>query len=128
MTKRIITKLISKGLFVCLLFLFESCSPSKIKIADEYYIYSPDEYHATSYLKCKLASENDPEIDSLCVVYWNDSTVIIGRGECGRDWWIISASDSTLKCCNNDTIKKHLPEYYIQRIIQKHQFHKLVLK
>ena len=58
--------------------LFASCSSTGIKLVDYYYIYSPDDYYDTYYLKCKLSSNQDPIVDSVQVVYWNDSTIIVG--------------------------------------------------
>lgn len=56
-----------------LCFALMACSSSKMNLVDEYYIYSPDEFHETYYLKCKLSGDRDHEIDSLHTVYWNDS-------------------------------------------------------
>lgn len=88
-----------------LCFALMACSSSKMNLVDEYYIYSPDEFHETYYLKCKLSGDRDHEIDSLHTVYWNDSAIILGRGEGKENWWLIQAASSNLKCCNNDIIK-----------------------
>ena len=39
--------------FVLLFFLI-SCSSTNIKLVDDYYIYSPDDYYATHYLKVSI--------------------------------------------------------------------------
>jgi len=87
-----------------LVFFLISCSPTSIKLIDDYYIYSPDDYYATHYLKCKLSSDHDPVIDSVRAVYWNDSTIIIRREGRTYNWWVIKSSGEKLKCCNNDSI------------------------
>ena len=42
-----------------LCFALMACSSSKMNLVDEYYIYSPDEFHETYYLKCKLSGDRD---------------------------------------------------------------------
>lgn len=68
-----------KYFYFILLFLLVSCSSTGIKLVDEYYIYPPDDYYDSYYLKCKLSSDNATVIDSVHIVYWNDSTIIIER-------------------------------------------------
>lgn len=92
-----------KYFYFILLSLLVSCSSTGIKLVDEYYIYPPDEYYDSYYLKCKLSSDNDPVIDSVNIVYWNDSTIIIER-KAKLDNWIINAFDNKLKYRNNDTV------------------------
>ena len=101
--------------FILLSFLV-SCSSTGIKLVDEYYIYPPDEYYNSYYLKCKLSSDNDPIIDSVHIVYWNDSTIIIER-KAKHDNWIINAFDNNLKCCNNDTVVGPVSTSYINQIM-----------
>ena len=60
-----------KCFYFILLSLLVSCSSTGIKLVDEYY-NPPDEYYNSYYLKCKLLSDNDPIIDSVHIVYWND--------------------------------------------------------
>ena len=97
---KIAKKIMIKYFYFILLSLLVSCSSTGIKLVDEYYIYPPDEYYNSYYLKCKLSSDNDPIIDSVHIVYWNDSTIIIER-KAKHDNWIINAFDNNLKCCNN---------------------------
>ena len=82
-----------KYFYFILLSLLVSCSSTGIKLVDEYYIYPPDEYYNSYYLKCKLSSDNDPIIDSVHIVYWNDSTIIIER-KAKHDNWIINAFEN----------------------------------
>ena len=101
-----------KYFYFILLSLLVSCSSTGIKLVDEYYIYPPDEYYNSYYLKCKLSSDNDPIIDSVHIVYWNDSTIIIER-KAKHDNWIINAFDNNLKCCNNDPVVGPVSASYI---------------
>ena len=39
-----------------LCFALMACSSSKMNLVDEYYIYSPDEFHETYYLNLKSAT------------------------------------------------------------------------
>lgn len=120
----------SKYIHFLLILCMMSCSSASVKLVDEYYICSPDDYYDTYYLKCKLSSDTDPEIDSLHIVYWNDSTIIVGRGEKKLSWWIIKASSYTLKCCNQDTVMGPFSEHYIQKYMVKNNkttYHKLFL-
>lgn len=118
----------SKYLYFLLLFILVSCSPSSVKLVDEYYIYSPDEYCDSYYLKCKLSSDADPVIDSVSVVYWNDSTIIIGRCEEKREWWVVKASGDKLKCCNNDIVNGRVSENLIMCYLAKAKFKRLVFE
>ena len=104
-----------------------SCSSTGIKLVDEYYIYPPDEYYNSYYLKCKLSSDNDPIIDSVHIVYWNDSTIIIER-KAKHDNWIINAFDNNLKCCNNDTVVGPVSTSYIKVFMENKKFKKLVFE
>ena len=109
-----------------LCFSLMACSSSKMNLVDEYYIYSPDEFHETYYLKCKLSGDTGHEIDSLHTIYWNDSAIILERGK--ETWWLIQAASSTLKCCNNDIIKGPFSKRSIQKYIQKGKYKKRVLQ
>lgn len=93
-----------------------------------YYIYSPDDYYTTYYLKCKLSSDQDPVIDSVHVVCWNDSTIIIGRGREKYNWWIIKASSEKLKCCNNDSVIGPVSEHFVKAYMRNAKFNRFVLK
>lgn len=109
-----------------LLFFFISCSSTNIKLVDYYYIYSPDDYYATHYLKCKLSSNHDPVIDSVRVVYWNDSTIIIGREGRKYNWWVIKASGEKLKCCNNDSVIGPVSEHFVKAYMANIKYSKLI--
>ena len=84
--------------------ILAGCSSTSVKLVDEYYLFSPDTYCETYYLKCKMSSENDPEIDSVKSIYWNDSIIIVERLNPQHSWWIIKASGKQPKCCNKDKI------------------------
>ena len=114
--------------FVSVLFL-AGCSSAGIRLVDEYCVYPPDEYSETYYLKCKLSGDSDPEIDSLRIVYWNDTLIMAGRGSGELSWWIIKASGRILKCCNRDTVKGPFTEEYVQSRVKngKGAYRKLVL-
>ena len=114
-------------LIVAIGFLLMACSPSKMKLVDEYCIYSPDDFHETYYLKCKLSGGTDHEIDSLHTIYWNGSSIIMERGEGEKNWWLIQAASSTLKCCNNDIVKGPFSKQYIQKYLQNGKYKKMVL-
>lgn len=86
-----------------------------------------DEYYNSYYLKCKLSSDNDPIIDSVHIVYWNDSTIIIER-KAKHDNWIINAFDNNLKCCNNDTVVGPVSTSYIKVFMENKKFKKLVFE
>ena len=116
-----------KYFYFILLSLLVSCSSTGIKLVDEYYIYPPDEYYNSYYLKCKLSSDNDPIIDSVHIVYWNDSTIIIER-KAKHDNWIINAFDNNLKCCNNDTVVGPVSTSYIKVFMENKKFKKLVFE
>ena len=116
-----------KHFYFILLSLLVSCSSTGIKLVDEYYIYPPDEYYNSYYLKCKLSSDNDPIIDSVHIVYWNDSTIIIER-KAKHDNWIINAFDNNLKCCNNDTVVGPVSTAYIKVFMENKKFKRLVFE
>ena len=101
---------------IVILFLI-SCSSTSKKLVDEYYLYSPDDYSDTYYLRCKLSSETDPWIDSIHSVFWNDSIIIIERMGEKHTWWIIKASGKFLKCCNQDKILGPFSTDYMQKEI-----------
>lgn len=114
-------------LFNFILFFFLiSCSPTSIKLVDDYYIYSPDDYYATHYLKCKLSSDHDPVIDSVRAVYWNDSTIIIRREGRTYNWWVIKSSGEKLKCCNNDSIIGPISEHFVKAYMANTKFNRFV--
>ena len=114
--------------FVSVLFL-TGCSSAGIRLVDEYYVYPPDGFSGTHYLKCKLSGEGDAEIDSLRIVYWNDSVIMAGRGSGELSWWIIKASGRTLKCCNRDTVTGPFTEGYVRGLLKKQKgaYRRLVL-
>ena len=116
-----------KYFYFILLSLLVSCSSTGIKLVDEYYIYPPDEYYDSYYLKCKLSSDNDPVIDSVSIVYWNDSTIIIER-KAKLDNWIINAFDNKLKYRNNDTVVGPVSTSYIKVFMENKKFKKLVFE
>lgn len=124
---KIAKKNMIKYFYFILLSLLVSCSSTGIKLVDEYYIYPPDEYYDSYYLKCKLSSDNDPIIDSVHIVYWNDSTIIIDR-KAKHDNWIINAFDNNLKCCNNDTVVGPVSTSYIKVFMENKKFKKLVFE
>ena len=124
---KIAKKNMIKYFYFILLSLLVSCSSTGIKLVDEYYIYPPDEYYNSYYLKCKLSSDNDPIIDSVHIVYWNDSTIIIER-KAKYDNWIINAFDNKLKCCNNDTVVGPVSTSYIKVFMENKKFKKLVFE
>ena len=107
-----------KYFYFVLLSLLVSCSSTGIKLVDEYYIFPPDDYYDSYYLKCKLLSDNGPVIDSVHIVYWNDSTIIIER-KAKHDNWIINAFDNKLKYRNNDTVVGSVSTSYIKRLQSK---------
>lgn len=115
--------------FVSVLFL-AGCSSVGIRLVDEYYVYPPDEYSETYCLKCKLSGDGDTEMDSLRIVYWNDTVIMAGRGSGELSWWIIKASGRTLECCNGDTVAGPFTEKYVQERLKsgKGAYHKLVLE
>lgn len=115
---KIAKKNMIKYFYFILLSLLVSCSSTGIKLVDEYYIYPPDEYYNSYYLKCKLLSDNGPVIDSVHIVYWNDSTIIIER-KAKHDNWIINAFDNKLKYRNNDTVVGPVSTSYIKRLQSK---------
>lgn len=115
---KIAKKNMIKYFYFILLSLLVSCSSTGIKLVDKYYIYPPDEYYNSYYLKCKLSSDNDPVIDSVHIVYWNDSTIIIER-KAKLDNWIINAFDNKLKYRNNDTVVGPVSTSYIKRLQSK---------
>ena len=117
-----------KYFYLILLYFFISCSSTSIKLVDDYYIYSPDDYYTTYYLKCKLSSDQDPVIDSVHVVCWNDSTIIIGRGREIYNWWIIKASSEKLKCCNNDSVIGPVSDHFVKAYMRNAKFNRFVLK
>ena len=116
-----------KHFYFILLSLLVSCSSTGIKLVDEYYIYPPDEYYNSYYLKCKLSSDNDPVIDGVHIVYWNDSTIIIER-KAKLDNWIINAFDNKLKYRNNDTVVGPVSTSYIKVFMENKKFKKLVFE
>lgn len=122
--------ILSADMGKCLYFVFLifaiSCSSTSEKLIDNYYVYSPDEYCDSYYLKCKLSNDRDPVIDKVHSVYWNDSTIIVEqRGE-KHNWWIIRASDEKLKCCNNDIVIGPVSERSIKAYMKNAEFSRLV--
>lgn len=117
-------------IFLLSVLFLAGCSSAGIRLVDEYYVYPPDEYSETYYLKCKLSGDSDPEIDSLRIVYWNDTVIMAGRGSGELSWWIIKASGRTLKCCNGDTVAGPFTEKYVQERLknEKGTYRKLVLE
>ena len=118
-----------KILFLVSVLFLAGCSSAGIRLVDEYYVYPPDEYSKTYYLKCKLSGDDDAEIDSLRLVYWNDTVIMAGRGSGELSWWIIKASGGTLKCCNRDTVTGPFTEEYVRGLVKKQKgaYHRLVL-
>lgn len=94
-----------------------NCSSTSIKLVDEYYLFPPDDYADTYYLKCKLSSESDPKMDSIHSIFWNDSTIVIERMGKKHTWWIIKTSEKYLKCCNQDKLFGPFSMGYIQKNI-----------
>ena len=115
-----------KYFYFILLSLLVSCSSTGIKLVDEYYIYPPDEYYNSYYLKCKLSSDNDPIIDSVHIVYWNDSTIIIRREGRTYNWWVIKSSGEKLKCCNNDSVIGPVSEHFVKAYMANTKFNRFV--
>ena len=89
MTSRVITYFAILGL--C------ACGPKRTEILDEYYVYKYSDHHdGENVLFCKLSCENDPVIENVELVEWNDSTIIV---KTNSDNFIIEGSEKFGLCC-----------------------------
>jgi len=100
-------KYISLFLFILTLI---SCGNNGIKITDYYRVYDYVDFDyngnpvkAKNTLKCKLASKNDPFIEDVINIKWNDSTIIT---KTNKGYFIIESNPSFGLCCgcSNKTI------------------------
>ena len=103
--------------------LFESgCFQTGFKIADSYVICPEDEFGKGYYLICKLGCNEDPKIENIKMVEWNEKYIIIQNNSLLRNrWFIIQAQNDKLKCCNSDSIFSSLSDSAVKEfIIEKH--------
>ena len=94
-----------------------SCTPEKIHLTDYYYIYAPGEYYDTYTLACKLASDNDAEVDSIGYVKWNNQVIAVKRNAGSKPWFVVKAREDCLKSCNNDTLMSNLSKQEVDSIL-----------
>jgi hypothetical protein len=77
------------------------------KLVDYYYVYDILDRHPNGeltsgrqVLMCKLGNENDPLIENISFVEWNDERMII---QTDSEYFSIEANEYGLKCsCNNE--------------------------
>lgn len=56
-------------------------------------------------LLCKLGCKNDPVIDNIESINWNDSLMyIIQKESIPNKYYIIKAREGHITCCNNDIL------------------------
>mgnify|MGYP000211091228 FL=1 len=98
-----------------------SCTPEKTHLTDYYYIYAPGEFYETYTLACKLASDNDSEIDSISYVKWNNQVIAVKRNTSSRPWFIVKAREDCLRSCNNDILMSNLSKQEVDSILGLYQ-------
>lgn len=89
-----------------LLMPLAGCFESSTELVDEYRIYPQDGFGSGYYLICKLSCDNDPKIENVESVKWNDQFIVVKkeREKSQESWYVIEAKGEKLKCCNGDTI------------------------
>jgi hypothetical protein len=66
-----------------------------INLIDYYGVYPEDEFDNGYYLICKLSSENDPKIENIKSIFWNEKYIIIEQNISSKyNWLIIEALNS----------------------------------
>lgn len=102
-----------KYLLLLFLSVFLCCS-NAINLTDNYWLYPEDEFGNGYYLICKLSSENDPKIENIKAILWNDKYIIIEEDiESEERWRIIEAKNENLKCGCGDKLSGYVSEIYI---------------
>lgn len=113
-------------IYFILTILLCGCNNS-INLIDYYWVYPEDEFGNGYYLICKLSSEDDPKIENIKSVFWNEKYIIIEQNISSKyNWLIIEAKNKKLKCGCGDKILGHFEECYIKKFINstKMDFHK----
>ena len=108
-----------------------SCTDRAFNLVDDYWIYPEDEFGNGYYLICKLSSENDPKIENINTVLWNDCYIIIQQTVEERErWLIIKPSKNRLSCGCGDKIHGYYNKKYIDEFIDSCglSFKKKILK
>lgn len=101
--------------------VLSSCTPEKIHLTDYYYIYAPGEFYDTYTLTCKLASDNDVDIDSISYVKWNNQVIAVKRNTGSRPWFVVKAREDCLRSCNNDILMSNLSKQEVDSILGLYQ-------
>jgi hypothetical protein len=92
-----------------IVFVAFGCDSGRTKIVDYYSVYDYADFDcegnhvkAENVLMCKLASKNDPFIENVEYLQWNDSAIIASTD---NGYFVIEASSYGLCCsCNSKTI------------------------
>jgi hypothetical protein len=91
------------------IFILIGCDDSGLKITDHYrvydyahYDYSGNHINAENVLMCKLASKNDPFIEDVVNIQWNNTTII---AKTDKGYFVVESNSYGLCCsCGNKTI------------------------
>lgn len=97
--------------------VLSSCTSEKIHLTDYYYIYAPGEFYDTYTLACKLASDNDVEIDSISYVKWNNQVIAVKRNAGSKLWFVLRAREDCLRSCNKDILTSNLSKQEVDSIL-----------